>query len=235
MRHSCHWVKKAAPWPVLFGLVLITFAGCRKAPSRWDQAQNDSEGKSAQEASTNRVNASEDIAQPAKGEALSNEPPPFTPGQPSAAGGPVDWKPKGADAADKESTAIDIAALTTGAPLPGGEFNRFFPKQSGNDDMVAKQEKEGFAQYSLRRDGEEIAQLSVTDLRGNPQAAEKFMQPDMTIADYPAKKDGSKGTVLLVEQRFQVKVRSPGGQLNESDRVKWLQAFDLAGIAGLAK
>ncbi len=226
MRGSLCFLKTAAQGCVIFGL--LAFVGCQKAPSRWDQAQNDSEGKTAQEASADRIDAV-----PGEEQAAGTEPPPYTPGKPASSGGPVTWKPKGTGETN-DAAAIDLEALTSGDPLPGGEFNKFFPEQSGNYDMVAKQEKQGFAQYSLRRDGEEIAQLSVTDLRGNPQAAEKFAEPDMTIAGYPAKKDGTKGTTLLVEQRFQVKVRSPGGQLNESDRVKWLQAFDLAGIAGLA-
>src|SRR5690606_29350765 len=160
--------------------------------------------------------------------------PPFTPGAPSASDATVTWKPKGNQTVVTELLQIDLAALTTGDPLPGSEFNKFFPEQTGDDDRVAKQEKEGFAQYSLRRGGEEIAQLSITDLRTNPQAAEKFNQPAMTIEGYPAKKDGANGTTLLVGQRFQVKVRSPGGQLNEQDRMNWLKQFDLAGIAGLA-
>ncbi len=226
MRCSRFILKAAAQGCVI--LVASAFAGCQKEASRWDQAQTASEGKTAQEASADRLDAV-----PGEGDSGGTEPPPYTPGEPASSGGPVTWKPKGAAATD-QSTTIDLEALTSGDPLPGGEFNKFFPQQSGNIDMVAKQEKQGFAQYSLRRGGEEIAQLSVTDLRGNPQAAEKFGTPDMTVAGYPAKKDGTKGTTLLVAQRFQIKVRSPGGQLNESDRVKWLQAFDLAGIAGLA-
>lgn len=211
-------------------LALFMSVGCRQEPNRWDPAQADSEGKTAQESSADRMKA----GAAKSSESAAEEPPPFTPGAPNAADGPVTWKPKGGVEASGGLADDDITALTTGAPLPGGEFNKFFPEQSGSYDRVAKQEKQGFAEYSLRRDGEEIAQLSVTDLRSNPQAAAKFQQPDMMVAGYPAKKDGSKGTTLLVEKRFQVKVRSPGGQLNEADRVKWLKAFNLDGIAGLA-
>ena len=55
----------------------------------------------------------------------------------------------------------------------------------------------------------------------------------MRIDNYPAKKDGSKGTTLLVAGRFQIKVRSPEGQLNEQDRISWLKKFDLVGIESL--
>jgi hypothetical protein len=231
----CHFVGLCSKiLHVCLVMALAVASGCRPEPGRWDQAQSDSEGKTAQQASADRLNSPEMLPPTGSGVTATDGPPPFTPGAPSASDAPVTWTPKRNQPVVTELPQIDVAALTTGDPLPGGEFNKFFPQQSGDNDRVAKQEKDGFAQYSLRRGGEEIAQLSITDLRSNPQAAEKFNQPDMTIEGYPAKKDGAKGTTLLVGQRFQVKVRSPGGQLNEQDRMNWLKQFDLAGIAGLA-
>ena len=159
-------------------------------------------------------------------------PPAFNPDGPST-GGSVDWQPSGTEVTAPEATKIDTDALRSGDPRPGGDLNRFFPPQSGDDDMVAKQEKEGFAQYSLRRGGEEVGQLSITDLRSNPAAADKFRTPASMIGGFPAVADGSKGTTLLVNGRYQVKVRSPGGQLNESQRREILQSFDLSGLADL--
>lgn len=217
-------------------VALVMSCGCRQEPNRWEQAQTASEGRTAQQASADRLNAPES----SRSADSADEPPPFTPDGPSTSAGPITWAPRGTQAGTEQPGAsgqppIDLAALASGEPLPGSEFNKFFPEQSGDEDRVAKQEKQGFAQYSLRRGGEEIAQFSITDLRGNPQAAEKFEQPDMTIEGYPAKRDGERGTAVLVGQRFQVKVRSPGGQLPEADRIHWLKQFDLAGIAALAK
>jgi len=221
-------------------LAIAVAGGCRQEPGRWDQAQSASEGKTAQQASAERLNSPEPSRPDGGDNAVADAPPPFNPDGPSTSAGPITWTPKGNQVGGDqpvvtELPAIDLTALTSGDPLPGSEFNKFFPAQTGNDDRVAKQEKQGFAQYSLRRDGVEIAQFSITDLRSNPQAAEKFEQPDMTIEGYPAKKDGANGTTLLAGQRFQVKVRSPGGQLNEADRIAWLKKFDLAGIAALAE
>jgi len=226
--------------PIGFAIAIAIAGGCRREPGRWDQAQSESEGKTAQQASADRLNSPESSLPGNDDSSVADAPPPFTPGGPSTSAGPVTWAPQGGPAAGNQPVVselppIDLAALASGEPLPGSEFNQFFPEQTGDHDRVAKQEKQGFAQYSLRRGGEEIAQLSITDLRGNPQAAEKFEQPDMTIEGYPAKKDGSLGTTVLVGQRFQVKVRSPGGQLNEADRIHWLKQFDLAGIAALAQ
>ncbi len=159
-------------------------------------------------------------------------PPAFNPDGPST-GGSVDWQPGGAASTASRTTAIDIDALRAGDPRPGGDLNKFFPPQGGDDDMVAKQEKEGFAQYSLRRGGDEVAQLSITDLRSNPAAADKFRNPESMVGGFPTVADGSKGTTLLINGRYQVKVRSPGGQLNESQRKAVLQSFDLSGLASL--
>jgi len=221
-------------------IVAVAVAGgCRQEPGRWDQAHSESAGKTAQQASAERLDSPETSRLDGSDHTTADAPPPFTPGGPSTSAGPITWAPKGGQAGDQpvvtELPPIDLAALASGDPLPGSEFNKFFPAQSGEDDRVAKQEKAGFAQYSLRRGGEEIAQFSITDLRSNPQAAEKFEQPDLTIEGYPARKDGANGTALLAGQRFQVKVRSPGGQLTEADRINWLKKFDLAGIAALAK
>ena len=159
-------------------------------------------------------------------------PPPIT--KKDTSGGKVHWSAGGAKTAPKPTPQVDVAKLQDGDALPGGDLNAFFPPQEGDYDMVAKQEKKGFALYEVRRGGETLGELSVTDMRNNPKGAEKFNGSAMQVAGYPAAQDGSKGTTLLVAGRFQVKVRSPGGQLSEDDRKAWLQKFDLDGLAGLA-
>ena len=57
----------------------------------------------------------------------------------------------------------------------------------------------------------------------------------MTIAKLSRQEEMvAKEPHCLVAGRFQVKIRSPEGQLNEQDRVSWLQKFDLSGIELLA-
>ena len=46
---------------------------------------------------------------------------------------------------------------------------------------------------------------------------------------------GSKGTVLLVGNRYQVQVRSITDAVDEASRKTWLQKFDLAGLEQLDK
>ena len=163
-------------------------------------------------------------------------PPAFNPGGTSDVAA-SNWTPSGnnAPAPVVREVKIDVDALRSQSPVDGGQLNLFFPPQSGDVDRVAKQEKDGFAQYSYRRDGEEFAQLSITDLRSNPSAATKFQTPEFDVDGYPAVSDGSKGTTMLVGGRFQVKVRSPAGQLDASARKDWLSKFDLESLESFAE
>lgn len=120
-----------------------------------------------------------------------------------------------------------------GDPVAGGELNKFFPAQAGEYDRVAKQEKAGFALYEMRKGGETLAELSITDMRNDPKGVEKYQTTKDKVDEYWKVKDGEKGTAILVGDRFQVKVRSPGGQLDEAARIEWIKKFDLAGLAKL--
>ena len=118
-------------------------------------------------------------------------------------------------------------------PLPGGSFNKFFPAADNGYTTVASQEKEGFAEYKLKKDGKEMAMLSVSDTAANPEAAQKFQGSTRAIGGYPAVEQGSTATAVLVDHRFQVKVLSRNPSFTKNDREAWLQKFNLAGIAGL--
>lgn len=118
-------------------------------------------------------------------------------------------------------------------PMDGGDFNKFFPKKSGDFDVTFTQEKAGMAQAKLKKSGKEVATLTISDLINNSSAAEKFKNSTTKIAGYPSASSGSKGTTLLVGNRFQVQVRSKGSDFSESDRKMWLEKFNLRGLAGL--
>ncbi|MEP6923643.1 MAG: hypothetical protein ABI954_04185 [Pyrinomonadaceae bacterium] len=118
-------------------------------------------------------------------------------------------------------------------PLPGGSFNKFFPAASDGYTTVASQEKEGFAEYKLKKDGKEMAMLAISDTVANPEAAQKFQGSTRTISGYPAIEQGSTATAVLVDNRFQVKVLSRNPAFTKNDREAWLQKFNLAGIANL--
>lgn len=118
-------------------------------------------------------------------------------------------------------------------PLAGGSFNKFFPTASEGFTTTASQEKEGFAEYKLKKDGKEMAMLAVTDTVTNPEAAQKFQSSTKQIGGYPAVEQGSTATAVLVDNRFQVKILSRNPAFTKADRETWLQKFNLAGIANL--
>jgi hypothetical protein len=119
-------------------------------------------------------------------------------------------------------------------PVAGSAFNQFFPQDEGDYDVVYTQEKEGFAQAQLNQQGSEVATLSIADAANNPDALTKFESSTEEVAGYPAAAVGELGTAILVGERFQVQVRAKAATFDAEQRAAWLEAFDLAGLAGLA-
>ena len=127
---------------------------------------------------------------------------------------------KGATAVVKESES-------------GSSFNRYFPGETGGYKRIYTQEKKGFAQAKLTKDGKEVAILSISDTLNNPSAKDKFQASSEEIGGYPIINQGSSTTALLVDDRFQVKVRSKDSSFEEDDRRDWLSKFDLRGLSKL--
>jgi hypothetical protein len=127
-------------------------------------------------------------------------------------------------ASEENATAVSDAAL------PGSTFNKFFPKQEGGIDVVFKQEKAGFAQAALHREGTPIGTFSISDTRNNTAARDKFKTTQLKIEGFPAVVRENT-TSLLVGDRFQVQVQSEGDALTADDRAAWFEKFDLAGLA----
>ena len=113
----------------------------------------------------------------------------------------------------------------------GGSFNKFFPPSGGGYQRVYSQEKKGFAEAKLKKDGKEVAVLAISDTLNNPSAAKKFEKSTQKIKGYPAVSQGKTGTTVLVGDRFQVKVLSRDPAFSESDRQAWLDKFDLKGLS----
>ncbi|MGL5035076.1 MAG: hypothetical protein ACRC6M_14880 [Microcystaceae cyanobacterium] len=127
---------------------------------------------------------------------------------------------RGASAVVKESTK-------------GGEFNKFFPKSGNGYDRVYTQEKTGFAEAKLKKDGKDLAMLAISDIRNNSSAAAKFQKSTTQIDGFPAIQQGAMATAVLVGDRYQVKVLSRSPAFKEGDRTVWLEKFDLQGLARL--
>ncbi|MDJ0599751.1 MAG: hypothetical protein QNJ37_13025 [Crocosphaera sp.] len=134
--------------------------------------------------------------------------------------------------AQQESTQRGSSAVVKESES-GGSFNQFFPPSGSGYERVYTQEKKGFAEAKLKKDGKEVAVLAISDTLNNPTAASKFEKSTQTIEGYPAVSQGSTGTAVLVGDRFQVKVLSRDPSFSEGDRQAWLEKFDLNGLAKL--
>lgn len=119
--------------------------------------------------------------------------------------------------------------------VAGGEFNKMFPKAEGDAEIVYTQEKPGFAQAELKRQGTAVATLSIFDTVSNPEAAENYRDAATQLEGYPTIDIGDNGTGILVGDRFQVQVRSKDANFSKADRADWLRKFDLANLASLAR
>ncbi len=113
---------------------------------------------------------------------------------------------------------------------PGKNFNTAFPRSGAGLTVQFTQEKEGYAQADLLKDGKKMAQLSISDTDSNPNAREKFKPGARTIAGHPSATVGSLGTAILVASRYQVQVRSIDPGFTAQEREYWLNQFQLGGL-----
>ncbi|MEM6611404.1 MAG: hypothetical protein AAF652_03960 [Cyanobacteria bacterium P01_C01_bin.72] len=136
------------------------------------------------------------------------------------------------DDAQQQSTNKGATAVVDSSKS-GSAFNRYFPDSSNEYERVYSQEKKGFAQAKLKKDGAEVAILSISDTLNSPSAANKFQDSSEKINGYPAVSQGSSGTVILVGDRYQVKIRSKDPAFGAGERQEWLGKFDLRGLSKL--
>ncbi len=137
------------------------------------------------------------------------------------------------DQVQKDSTARNATPAVAKDATKGGEFNKFFPKGQDGYERVYTQEKKGFAEAKLKKDGKELAMLAVTDTKSLPAAAAKFANAKASIAGYPSVDMGTTQTSVLVSDRYQVKVISKAPTFDKEDRTAWIKKFDLAGLSKL--
>ena len=96
------------------------------------------------------------------------------------------------DQVQKDSTARNATPAVAKDATKGGEFNQFFPKGQDGYERVYTQEKKGFAEAKLKKDGKELAMLAVTDTKSLPAAAAKFANAKASIAGYPNQRIGER-------------------------------------------
>lgn len=156
---------------LLVALAATVAAGCYREPTRWDQVQQETQGKKAVEK----------------------------------------------------------------AAIHGSEFNKFFPKDGDGYSVVPAQEKAGYSEYNVKKDGETIATIAVFDTVSNPEALDDYKESQETLDGYPLVDKGDKGNAVLVADRLQVQVRSKDANVDKAQRLEWLKKFDLANLGQFVK
>ncbi|MBD2021789.1 hypothetical protein H6F43_16535 [Leptolyngbya sp. FACHB-36] len=133
--------------------------------------------------------------------------------------------------AQQESTQKKASPAVAKDATQGSSFNQYFPKPSSGYQRVYTQEKKGFAEAKLKKDGKDVAMLAISDTKSTPDAAKKFQTSTQSIAGYPTVEVGATQTAVLVGDRYQVKVLSRDPAFTKTDRQAWIQKFDLKGLA----
>ena len=118
-------------------------------------------------------------------------------------------------------------------PIKGASLNASFPASGEGFTLVFTQEKAGFVQATLKQNGADVASLAIADLIDNAEARAKFAGSTERIAGHPYAPSGSKGSTLLVADRYQVQVRSLADTFDEAARRSWLTKFQLDTLAAL--
>jgi hypothetical protein len=139
------------------------------------------------------------------------------------------------DQAQQESATLQAGDIAAGEIVPGSALNAFFPRSAAEQvgfDFTFTQEKTGFAEAALSKEGTRVALLSISDTTSNPAAAAKYADSSSTIAGYPAY-EADNLTAILVADRFQVQAFSQDDAFTAADRASFLSEFDLAGLAAL--
>jgi len=129
--------------------------------------------------------------------------------------------------AGNKNTAVSTDAVK------GANFNQFFPVSSGEYERVFTQEKSGFVQAKLKRNGTDLAVLAIFDTISNPSAKEDFKNATDKINGFPVIEKGTNNTAVLVADRYQVSIRSSSSDFDLVQRKEWLSKFDLNSLAKL--
>ncbi len=137
------------------------------------------------------------------------------------------------DQVQQESTQQKRGQAVVETATQGGEFNKFFPPSGDGYERVFTQEKKGFAEAKLKKDGKDLAMLAVSDTTSTPATAASYSNSTKEIAGYPAREIGNTQTAVLVNNRYQVKVLSRDPSFTASDRAEWIEKFNLDGLATL--
>lgn len=115
------------------------------------------------------------------------------------------------------------------AEKAGSTFNAAFPADGVDGyKRVFTQEKEGFAEAKLEKDGQTAATLAISDAVADETVKAKFARAQEKLDGHPLVTVGKNQSAVLVAERYQVKVSSP--TLDADARKGLLSKFDLKAL-----
>jgi hypothetical protein len=143
-------------------------------------------------------------------------------------------KPQFADAAAQaEKKLEEKKALGDNAPkeVEGKKLNAFFPETLEGGKRTFTTEKPGYVDAKYQKDGADLCTVTIADLVDNADSRDKYAKSTEKVAGYPVITFGKKQSMLLVKDRYQVKIISD--TLTHDQRKALLEKIDLKGVAGL--
>jgi len=142
--------------------------------------------------------------------------------------------PQFADAAAAaEKKLEEKKALGDNAPkeIEGKKLNAFFPETLEGGKRTFTTEKPGYVEAKYAKDGTDVCTLTIADIVDNADSKDKYAKSTEKIADFPVATFGKKQTMVLVKDRYQVKIISDS--LSHDQRKAILEKIDLKKIATL--
>ena len=84
-----------------------------------------------------------------------------------------------------------VGDIPTGQVVNGTALNRLFPAPELGEQMVFSQEKRGFSEAKLKRQGQVAALLAISDLTTAPEARQKYSASQELLQGWPLVEQGS--------------------------------------------
>ncbi len=150
------------------------------------------------------------------------------------AGCSKDPPPQFKDAAvQAEKKLEEKKALGDNAPkeIEGKKLNAFFPETLEGGKRTFTTEKPGYVEAKYQKDATEVCTLTIADLVDNADSKDKFAKSTEKIGGFPVATFGKKQTMVLVKDRYQVKVISD--TLSHDQRKSLIEKIDLKGVSAL--
>ena len=117
--------------------------------------------------------------------------------------------------------------------VEGATFNALFPAdQTEGYTRTFTQEKAGYAEAVYAHDDGQEIKIAIADVIDQIDTRKKYAEATEEIGAYPMMTRGKNSSMVLVEDRYQIKISSK--EVDAVGRRAWLEKVDLKGLAAKA-